>query len=512
MERAARRDRQGRCWLAGSLLLLAACAGAHSDQRCDGGDRCVAAPDAGPGCEGVTCDPPPPAECVDGTTLRTYGAGTCEDGTCRYAPVDTTCARGCQAGACRFDPAACPVGVADGCCGLIQYGGTDPDCPSLDCDLQLGQPVAFDDVPLPTSFERSGVALAWLGDRLVTARIDQDPDDASAQRYILEYRDASGAVQATHEDSCPASLCAGRNGPTRLAYEPTSDRFLFAHPGVGVDHWVILDGNGQEVWSRDLGVDCIGSRANQGVFAAHGEFLAVWQDQSCDINDLTRGTRLQRIGVDGTLGFTVSPSRRSAYAASFACGAGCDRVAWYYANSSWEPQAAAHELATFQTAELTVGTSLFGGMDFSAMAFDGTRYFVAALEWPSQATGQRLRTQYLDPTTGWIGSPVLSSSDTTQWQVPRMVWTGDGYVMASSILSRGPDCNGGTQCRPNRHIELVQFRTDGTVRRRFWVEPLTQGSLMPDLVWAGGRIALTWVSAPQQGPERRFLAYLECAP
>jgi cysteine-rich repeat protein len=52
-------------------------------------------------CADVTCDSPPPDECLDGDTLRDYlDSGYCEDGDCYYTFTDVFCDDGCDLGAC----------------------------------------------------------------------------------------------------------------------------------------------------------------------------------------------------------------------------------------------------------------------------------------------------------------------------------------------------------------------------------------------------------------------------
>jgi len=59
-------------------------------------------------CEGITCDSPPPDECLDSSIVRDYlDAGYCEDGNCYYTFSDITCEDGCEYGACH----ACGNGV-----------------------------------------------------------------------------------------------------------------------------------------------------------------------------------------------------------------------------------------------------------------------------------------------------------------------------------------------------------------------------------------------------------------
>ncbi|MBN2496697.1 MAG: hypothetical protein JXR96_19055 [Deltaproteobacteria bacterium] len=58
-------------------------------------------------CEGVACDQPPPAVCLDAERLRRYASpGACDpaDGQCRYPAEDRSCAQGCEDGACLGEP------------------------------------------------------------------------------------------------------------------------------------------------------------------------------------------------------------------------------------------------------------------------------------------------------------------------------------------------------------------------------------------------------------------------
>ncbi len=73
------------------------------------GNGCAMAACVGDPCAGVMCDQPPAAMCADAMTLRTHAsAGQCNPATgdCSYAPMDTTCNQGCSQGACNQDPCA----------------------------------------------------------------------------------------------------------------------------------------------------------------------------------------------------------------------------------------------------------------------------------------------------------------------------------------------------------------------------------------------------------------------
>jgi hypothetical protein len=49
---------------------------------------------------------PPPASCVNASTRRTFSGGTCTSGMCTFMSSDTACMFGCAGGACNPDPCA----------------------------------------------------------------------------------------------------------------------------------------------------------------------------------------------------------------------------------------------------------------------------------------------------------------------------------------------------------------------------------------------------------------------
>lgn len=101
-------------------------------------------------CLTVTCDSPPQPHCTNPQTVTDYAAsGTCSEGSCDYAPTDTPCEHGCEDGACQADPCltitcdsppepSCAgptttrAHAATGSCeeGSCTYAPTDTPCPS----------------------------------------------------------------------------------------------------------------------------------------------------------------------------------------------------------------------------------------------------------------------------------------------------------------------------------------------------------------------------------------------
>lgn len=99
-------------------------------------------------CQGVICEDPPAATCLDANTRQTYASsGSCTNGACVYASQTATCQFGCANGACNPDPCAgvyCenpPVNTcqddmilvvysAQGSCaeGSCNYGSTTQQC------------------------------------------------------------------------------------------------------------------------------------------------------------------------------------------------------------------------------------------------------------------------------------------------------------------------------------------------------------------------------------------------
>lgn len=109
--------------------------------------------DAADACAPVICDQPPPSGCIDESTRRDYEAtGTCTDGACTYAYVDSPSAAcsACAGVTCSAPPAATCADAAtvrtydaQGTCelGTCSYGWTDDACDTPPAPFCVGDSV-----------------------------------------------------------------------------------------------------------------------------------------------------------------------------------------------------------------------------------------------------------------------------------------------------------------------------------------------------------------------------------
>jgi formylglycine-generating enzyme required for sulfatase activity len=115
-----------RVW-SGGRCQAGKCSYTQTDTTCENGcenNACKGEP-----CAGIVCAQPPPATCSSPATRRSYGAsGTCQQGTCSYAPTDTPCPYGCENGACKTT--GCVAGMCAIPGGTFAMGSTLANDPS----------------------------------------------------------------------------------------------------------------------------------------------------------------------------------------------------------------------------------------------------------------------------------------------------------------------------------------------------------------------------------------------
>ena len=174
---------------------------------CDAG-QCVDQP-----CVGVTCASPPASYCVDGVTLRSFGSGTCEQGTCVYAPTDETCEAGCNAGQCAGDPCngvLCNTPPPSACTGdgaLRAWDGQPGQCVDGGCEY-----ATFDQACGGGCDAGQCVGDACAGVTCASPPADYCADDATLVRYgdATDTCDNGACIYGSETVSCPSSCKAGQ--------------------------------------------------------------------------------------------------------------------------------------------------------------------------------------------------------------------------------------------------------------------------------------------------------------
>ena len=124
----------------------------NNNAACSDGDACTTGDTCQNGtCAGTAliCDDPPPDECINADTRRTYSAGSCDQGSCVYPHFDVFCQNGCQNGQCQACTPDCtgrvcgPDPVCGEDCGPCDTGEIcDPagQCIPAGCNLDVYEP------------------------------------------------------------------------------------------------------------------------------------------------------------------------------------------------------------------------------------------------------------------------------------------------------------------------------------------------------------------------------------
>jgi hypothetical protein len=172
----------------------------------------------------VTCNEPPSARCLDGSTLRTYGrTGTCDSGTCSYGHDDQRCDHGCSGNACNPDPCEgvvcdnvpkshCSGGAyrtySNGVCsdGVCSYPHDDTTC-RFGCGISGC-------LPPPNNYNPIGAFDSITNGRLWGWTCDQDDPQAQIQVHVYVGGPAGSgtgyATTTTHaSESAVNNLCGG---------------------------------------------------------------------------------------------------------------------------------------------------------------------------------------------------------------------------------------------------------------------------------------------------------------
>lgn len=421
-----------------------------------------------------------------------------------------------------LDPARCPIGLADGCCPLLRYGGRDPDCPSLGCEsLEASAPIELDDISgtRRATEWKGGTGLAWTGRELALARTDWDAA-GEHREIVFELRGPDGSLRAgpIRTPERTSSLLDSRAGEAALGYVVDLDRFVYANATGRSYDAVGIERDGSLAFTTATGLSWCNWNSGGWVemFPTGDRVLAVGHSYTCEGS--TDEPRASEILADGSLGLTqhygTGGRRRHCWGASAACDLECatPRFAFFCSNEN------ELQLRGFDPVSLVAEPSEVLARDFvayprgSAIASDGERFLVVHTPGSVSARSAHLQAQIYRPGVGWEGptlyTPVFEG-------MMRLIWTGDGYLLAATTWSPEIGEHGAPLGSQHRFsVRLWHFDADGRLRETFDNDPGLPG-LHPYLAWAGGQLAISWVRPvdPERWPSdepRRFLRMYRC--
>ncbi len=444
----------------------------------------------------LACGPPASGVWSDGDAT-THDGPTSTDGS-----LDATDAPKPQ-----VDPAHCPIGPADGCCPLLANGGTDVDCRDFDCALPVASTVI--DLPLeddPTRW-KGATGIAWTGRELMLAHTRTTPGSPSYGREIVvERRDPAGVLIADRRTVEPSAVPRSIPGNAALAFDPTSTNLLYAYTGIYQSNVIGLSREGEVLWGAAAAGAC-GPNTPIVAFGGRNRVLFAGANGACTTNgnypylasyEPSSGTR--HFG----LATSTDPFFDYSYDVAATCGLDCDTV-----QLQWDQQ------GEVRTRTIVPGFAPMSpmlqpvramapeldGVDFTTAASNGNET-LSVIGYRATNASTRIRVQR------WSGSAWIGEAETfggpRVW-LPTTVWTGDGWLMAGSTFAGdGPYADNHDEFS----IELWHFDAEGKLRRHWVFEP---HAYLPKLAWAGGRVAMTFVRAPDAtSPETRHLVLFEC--
>lgn len=408
------------------------------------------------------------------------------------------------------DPATCPVGVRDGCCPLLRHGGSDPDCPSLACGkLSQSAPVALDPPPIGAGRDGAGeVAMAWTGRELALAWTYSTA--MSEYRLLFQRRGPGGDLSAGPVDSAlPGAASPAIPGPTALAYSPAQRRFAFAHTPTLLRYAAAgLDEGGAPQWGLGLGELCNALWVHVDAFDTPAGWVIGQQNLTCAGSTYQpRADLLDAAGkIVSTWMLGDGDRPQLTLNAVFAYEPANKRLLTVFSRNYEDTLGGRYlDLAPVRP---QAGWTLRPGMagypyERIGLAFDGQRYGVLTEERPAYSTFYQFFQIYDPAMKSWVGER-LRFAGPRAILTPRVIWTGDGYLVAAMSFE-GPNTPLGELGKFTSTV--YSFDKDGALRESFPVE--TGAAVYPNLAWAGGRVALSWVRV-EGGATAHYLRYLSC--
>lgn len=426
---------------------------------------------------------------------------------------------GADGGAGTLDPATCAVGPADGCCPLaIELGGTDPDCASLACTTTTkGAPIPLH---APVSGWLGQIAMLWSGSELVLAstreRLSAAAPSTAYTDLVVQRRDKAGALISDTvqqiEDIPPGA------SSTAVRLDASGDRFFAWQSRIDQRYRIArVPVTGDPKWTTPLGLGCNDSGGMLKVFQDQGRLVVGMGQYTCG------GSTFRPIvaALDASTGATsVSPAKVAmldltddgAHSDSFG-GAGfafhpATRTLDVFYGRNYEGDARMRTLdfaAETKSAPVSVIAPNGGQIAYDPfVAYDGARYALALTGVPATSyVAQRFANGVMIP-----GAVTLASFSGSMKRTlpPSIVWTGDGYVVAVPYAIKG---SGEIKLTDLRTL-IVRLDANAALLESFELD--SEASHLAQVIWAGGRIAISWVrpSGALGDVSQGFLRWLDC--
>jgi len=142
------------------------------------------------------------------------------------------------------------------------------------------------------------------------------------------------------------------------------------------------------------------------------------------------------------------------------------------------------------------------GDDHSSLTFDGSSWLVtlAKTSYAPSAPGGIQVQGYSGITDGRSAVTLIPSQTDTALDNTTSAWTGDGFFVAKTEYP-WRNYSGASP----RFVALYRYARNGTLLER---RVISTNAKDPQLAWAGGRVALSWVTTAR--PPTRHLLFLDC--
>jgi hypothetical protein len=231
--------------------------------------------------------------------------------------------------------------------------------------------------------------------------------------------------------------------------------------------------------------------------------------ESCasPVNPTIRVTPIERDGTVGDPILRPSPSRLGLCTAYDGAN---ELVVFYSSTTGGYTDLRARTVDTTSLVEGAEELVISGrSVDQVEVGYDGTQYGIV------YGIYDPLGTRWTTSFRTWSpGSPpsapiTLFASSDRRFAQGRVIGTEDGWALAmTTVESSGTGLAPGVDDAPQ--VWLYRLAPSGSVREALQIDADQRAALLPDLVWAGDRLALTWARQDIARNAFHMLSYVGC--